>query len=781
MRGSICTMPRRFWQKSALLSLTLLSLNFGFTRFGFGKLSPLQKQVKASLVAYPESINGRDPFWVALRLEVNPGWHVYWINPGDSGAPITVDWNLPGSYSAGELHWPLPHRLPVGPLMNYGFEGTVYIVAQLRPSTPSDFEKFSANAKWLVCKETCNPESATVELSLPVRSDEVGANRSEHAEAIEKVLSVQPVPLSQTTKEGASYLVELDSIKKVVKLNFSENKKFAPLFRKATSAYFFPLTDLGWNYAGIQIKSESTLAIPLRASGGSENPPTAAEVSGWLQLKTKEKPDQWYLLESSSGPKPHSAGPEYQSSETRSKPNLGSPHQSLSYTLFALAAAFLGGLILNLMPCVFPVLGIKVLHLVRYSGASSEFPGARKEIRRSTLYYLFGCLSTFWVLAFVLISLRTGGAQLGWGFQLQSPFFVFLLILILFAMALNLLGVFEVTAAKVAESLEGITRGLPQTKKESPLSSYFSGVVTTVVATPCTAPFMGSAIAYGLTQSALHGFLIFTFLGTGMAFPFLFLARYPQFLKWLPKPGRWMDWLKKSFAVPLLLTCLWLGWVYLHLTDLNGSPNIAIRPISGALISLLLGLFAFGKLQSQSLLSVLKIRQSTTRNQLIAGLLAFAGIGFVASTVAEWKAQSSRKNIMAASHSLSAKEAPLSESSEVNPPSTVWKKFDPLEIEKLRAQGISVFVDFTADWCITCQVNKKVALDREEVLRKFQEKGVILFRADWTKSDDTITKALESFDRNGVPLYVLYTAKEIKILPQILTPTLLINTLDKIQ
>jgi thiol:disulfide interchange protein DsbD len=419
-----------------------------------------------------------------------------------------------------------------------------------------------------------------------------------------------------------------------------------------------------------------------------------------------------------------------------STPSGGGPSTALWWTLLS---AFVGGLLLNLMPCVFPVLSVKILGFAKQGGDDEH------TIRRHGLTFGAGVLVSFWVLAGILLALRAAGSEIGWGFQLQSPLFVALMTMLFFGIGLNLLGVFE-----VGSQLMNWGGRLERSASDTYSGSFMSGVLATVVATPCTAPFMGAALGVALTLSTAGSLLVFTALGAGMAAPYVALSMTPSLLQRLPKPGAWMETLKQVLAFPMFAAAVWLLWVFGQQTGPSGMALLLLG-------LLLLGLTGWTLGRWSAL-------QVSTRTRVITRTVAVLSlIGALVVTV------------------LGAQSAPVANAARATTTQDAeWQSFSPETVEQLRAEGRPVFIDFTAAWCLTCQVNKRTALSSEAVQQAAREKNVALVRADWTNRDPAITRALESHGRSGVPVYVLYKGdgSEPELLPEILTEQIVLDALN---
>jgi len=583
------------------------------------------EQVEAELVAERSTPEPGKPFTVALRLKAIDGWHTYWRNPGDSGQPTSIQWQLPPGYRAGPLQWPVPEKLPIGPLANYGYEGEVLLLTDIAvPSGARAPARIAAHAKWLVCNpERCIPQEADLVL------DPGGAPRAQQIAFTREALPESARTGWSLTASGAAGGVGLEIA--------------PPADFRAKTLHYFPYDEGKVQHAAAQRLEQRDAGLRLFI-------PAAAQPLGAF--------DRLHGLLVADGVRGFEIDVPVRGAVVAAP--AGAAGASLGF-IAALALAFAGGLILNLMPCVLPVLSIKVLSFARGRDA--------RAMRVHGLFYGAGVLASFLALAGLLIGLKAAGTAVGWGFQLQSPVFVALLAVLFLALALNLSGAFEF-ASLVPARLANASAAYPHA------DAFLTGVLAVVVASPCTVPFMGAAIGYALTESALVALAVFAALGIGMAVPYVLLAFEPRWLRRLPKPGPWMVSLKRWLALPLYATVGWLVWV----------------------LSIQVG---------------------------------FAG-------------------------------APAAKS--------LWQPYSEARVAELVAQGKPVFVDFTAAWCVTCQVNKQLVLSRPETERAFAERGVRLLRADWTRQDPEITRALAALGRNGVPVYVLYRpGREPRLLPEILT------------
>ncbi|HEX6097709.1 MAG TPA: thioredoxin family protein [Thermoanaerobaculia bacterium] len=675
--------------------------------------------VKVALIPEVRTIAPGAPFWVAVRLTMDPRWHTYWINPGDSGAPTEIKWNLPPGFEAGPIQWPHPERIEVPPLVSFGYEGQAALLVRITP--PRDLKtgervSLAAHVSWLECEELCIPGEATV--SAAVSTGPAVENDPDRAQFFSEARARLPL-------DSADWRFAAGSGRGFVRLTATP-----PLWLKepVAEAEFFPETRGRFsNGRGPWDRGDGAYVTDLPLS--DESTATVRRVTGVLVSKSGWRgPGSERAIRVDveigreiTGDAGASPGP----AASASGPGL----------LGALGLAFLGGLILNLMPCVLPVLSIKVLSLV---GQAEAPMGVRM---RNAGAYGLGVLVAFWALAGLLIALRAGGEQLGWGFQLQSPPVIAGLASLFFLIALNLFGVFEVGVSLTRLGGKG---------GEGAGASFSSGLLATIVATPCTAPFMGSALGFALTQPAPAALAIFTALGAGMAAPFVALAASPRLLRFLPRPGAWMETMKQALGFLLAATVVWLAWV---LGQQTGSDGVAM--LLAALVVQAVGAWVLGKW-------AVVTRSAAVRRA--AGIVAV--ILIVGSAAAAVK--------LAGAGKPPALQAAAAES---------WEPYSEARVNELRAAGRPVFVDFGAAWCLTCQVNERVALAAAPVLAKFREKNVATLKADWTSRDPAVTQALTKLGRSGVPTYVLYSkdaSAPPRLLPEVLTPTLVIDALDKL-
>jgi thiol:disulfide interchange protein len=665
-----------------------------------------KSHVKATLVAEREWIEPGKPITVGLRLEMEDGWHTYWMNPGDAGLPPRVNWRLPDGFVAGPIQWPAPIRIAVPPLMSYGYEGEVLlpIVLETPGNLPPGGEVVLAGrADWVECKEVCIPGRAEVELKLPVRAEPAPSpsTGSPFADAKKR---------EPAAPEG--WGLEASSASGKILLSFQP-----PNGGVVTDAYFFAADAGTVDHPAVQRLYPGTRRHRLDVVRAANHPEPLSRLVGVLWVQGSALRVDLPVAQLAALPPPPS------------------PPAATAGLPTALAFALLGGLILNLMPCVLPVLSLKVLGFVKHAGHEP------RKARVHALVFAAGVIVSFWALAGLLLAMRALGQHVGWGFQLQSPGFVVFLAFLFFLLALNLFGVFEVgESLTAAGNLAADKLGLAH--------SFWNGTLATIVATPCTAPFMGSALGYGLSQPAAVSLLIFTALGLGMAAPYVCLSFSPGLLRFLPRPGPWMEGFKQLMGFCLMATVIALLWLFGQQAGVDG-----IGLLLGALLLAGLGAWLYGRPSASP-------RGRAGRLSLSAALLAAAlAIGFGPARLA----------------TAARAAAPAADAR--------WEPWSEARVAELRGRGKPVFVDFTAAWCLTCQVNARVALDTREVVERFEREGVVLLKADWTLRDDRITQALASHGRQGVPVYVLYGRDphdEPRLLPEILTPAIVLQALDEV-
>lgn len=679
-----------------------------------------------------------------LYFKLEPGWHVYWKNPGDAGEPPHIKWTLPQGVTAGPIEFPIPKRLPLGPLMDFGYEDEVAFPLRLNVTIPEGIyirardpftAVLSAKVDWLVCRGSCIPEKTELAIVRPIRD---GSGVAQPDQQIWSRLA-NKLPQAPPANLKIGFTPTAAGFRMTVVTGHRE-----------TEASFFPATPDILSNPAPQTVTPTANGLTLDLKKDESLTANPKELDGLLTLSGGRA---YELIVPSGTPKMAKAAPTESpapaltsspgSASTANAANSASPASSAKTGLLQAAGlAFLGGLILNLMPCVFPVLFIKGLSLVQ-SGAEE-----RHKLRVHGLVYTIGILVSFWILVAVLLGLRSAGAHLGWGFQFQSPVFLSLMSALLFFLGLSLAGQFEI-------GLTLTSAGGSLAAKQGYTGSFFTGVLAVIVATPCTAPFMGVALGYALSQTAIVTFAVFTALALGLATPYLALTLQPAWTRILPRPGPWMEVLKQAVSVPIFGTAIWLAWV---LANAYGAAVLAALLCSFLLLAIA-GWF-LGRWPA-------KHWATTVAALIVAAAVALMSFG---------------------AHLTEAQVVPGFANSADRPlalrldSGSVWQPWSADAVSRYQSQGHPVFVDFTASWCLSCQVNERVVLSKPEVKRAFADANVVLMRADWTRYDDNITRTLNSLGRSGVPTYALYLPGESQphLLPEVLTPGIVTNAIGEL-
>lgn len=671
----------------------------------------IERNVEGSLHAARTAIAPGETFTIVLRQNIRDGWHTYWRNPGDSGEATELTWTAPPGYEIGAIQWPTPEAIPFATLVNFGYHGEVLFPIQMTApanARPGDQITFTAEAYWLVCSDICIPEEATLTFTLPVAAQ--GRDDPQWALRIDEAVAALPrreegVEARITAGEPARLSVSLPNARDI------RNVRFFPYSRDVLLA------------SGPQLPRVGEAGVSFDIAGGVATDVGRAPLEGVVAFETSDGRRRGVEIVAEPGdaiagadaaPAPMSGDYPLAELEGASAPAAPVSMDAVGIAI-ALGLAFLGGLILNIMPCVLPVLSVKAL---AFAGG-----GQGRETRRDGLFYFAGVMATFMALAILLLVLRGAGEAVGWGFQLQAPWVTSALALLFFAIGLNLLGVFE-----IGGSLQNTGGALAQ--RSGGVGSFFTGALAVIAATPCTAPFMAGAIGVALTQSAAITLLIFAALALGFALPLTLLHFAPGLQRLIPKPGAWMDRAKQVLAFPMFAAAVWLAWV---LAEQAGPMGVlALLLIATALAFLLLTL-RWG------------------RFWLIAGVLVLG-----ATAAFTWRPLLGVENeTVLASEPWSAER-----------------------VAELRAEGLPVFVNFTAAWCVTCKVNELAALSSPRLAQAFEDANVTYLKADWTNRDDEIAAALAEHGRAGVPLYLYYPPDgEPQVLPQVLTEALMLETI----
>lgn len=731
-------MPMSLRRLLAALSVLLL-LSAGAGTLG---AKPVRKgAVTAELVAAEASIQPGRPFWVALRLDHDPHWHTYWIQAG-TGYPTSLAWTLPPGFTAGPIVWPAPYAVKdsAGTVTGNGYEGRVHLFTRITP--PADLPAggtvtLQAMAEWLMCKDSCEPGDAQLALARPVRAEAPAPDASVAGE-FDAAFAALPGP-----SRAWAFSAQRDGAKVTLRItardgrpaDFGELRYFD---ENALVDYAAPqpvrqdgaTTVLELAVAGDAAADAPGLKGVLTAARGfGPGEPRALALDAPFEVK---EPIKAAAAGATPGATPGGAAPGGGAAAA------AGGAASLVGTLFL---AFLGGLVLNLMPCVFPVLGIKIMGFVQQSGSD------RAKVVQHGLVFALGVLVSFWALAGLLLALRAGGAQLGWGFQLQSPGFVFGMAAFLLVFALNLSGLFE-----VGLSATGAGAGLQS--KEGFAGSFFTGMLATLVATPCSAPFLAPALGAALALSAVESLLVFTAIAVGLAAPYLLLSAFPQAIRLLPKPGAWMETFKQLMAFPLYATVGWLLWVLAGQT--TGDDN-ALLLITFGFVLIAMAAWAYGRFgQTYGK----PVRQAVGRVAAAALLVGGLWLGWPREAAA----------------------APAPGATGAAAYAVVWEKWSPQAVAAAQAAGKFAYVDFTARWCATCQTNKATVFKSDAVLAEFGRRGVVLFKADWTNKDPQITQELAKWNRSAVPFNLIYAPGRADpvVLPELLTGGIVLEKLAEI-
>ena len=700
------------WRLIAIFTIATGALSTGARAQNSSKFIVTTEQVRAELMAHaPDGAGPGKTVWVGLQITHQPEWHTYWKNSGDSGLPTLLEWTLPPGVTAGDTAWPIPQKIPLGNLANYGYEGTLLlpvpltITPEFKPPLLGNDLEIKLKASWLVCRRECIPEDGEFVLRVPVQG-----STAFNGAAFATAQAQQPQPLrgdSQVTVKNQQLAVSVTGL---------------PAVLQGQTLEFFPETPEVIETAGTWTQAWRgatwTASVPLsphRTSSPAEMPlllvhGQGEDRQGFATRATVQ--GDWPVVASAASVSPALAA------ALQANANGSAPAPVASIGLWAaVLGALLGGLILNLMPCVFPVLAIKVMSFTKHADD-------RRGHQMSGLAYTAGVVLSFVALGALLLGLRSAGEQLGWGFQLQSPAVVAGLAVLFTVIGLNLAGMFAFG--------QFVPNGLATLEAKHPAANAFlSGVLAVAIASPCTAPFMGASLGLALGLPAMQALLIFGAIGVGMALPYLAASFMPAVARLLPRPGAWMDTFKRAMAFPMFATVVWLVWVLGQQSGIDGA---------GALLALLVAL-------------ALVIWSLTLhgRSRVIMATLSLAALallmGAIGSTVLK-----------------------ISDTAAASVSTDRWQPWTPDRAAQALASGVPVFVDFTAAWCVTCQYNKKTTLAHPDVLADLDAKNVTLLRADWTRRDPAITAALQQLGRNGVPVYVLFkTGRAPVVLSEILS------------
>ena len=689
--------------RSVIIALVFLA---GLPRLGPAQTYEGRELVRAELLADVTAIVPGKPFTAGVLLRMVPNWHTYWKFPGDAGIPTEVKWNLPPNWKVGEIEWPIPLKLDEpGDIQIYGYHDEVLLLQEITPpaALAESTVKLSAETNWLVCEKICIPGSANLQLALPVAAQNAPAN--------EEMFSRFRRALPQAWPEG-----------KIANASWKRSGSELHLTVESAVLANSPVTDF------FPLPSDKVVVGHPNAERGD------GKVTFRVPIETEDP-----TLSSLSGIVVF--GPDA-NSPARNAWSLSSaaavPASSSGLAKFLLFG-FLGGFILNLMPCVLPVISLKIFGFIQHAGQS------RSRILRSGLAFVAGIFAWFIGLALLLIALKSAGREITWAFQFTNPWFVLAMSAVVLVFALNLFGVYEISLPQSAN------RGLlGWTAREGDAGSFFQGVFATVLATPCTAPFLGSALGFAFTQSGWTILLMFVAIAAGMSFPYLLLSAQPAWLRLLPRPGPWMERVKQLMGFFLLATLLFLLWI------IGAERGVeAIIWTCCLLLALSLACWMKGSF-------VVPTASRTTRFVvLVLVLLLVLGSAWYFG------------------QKFSATK--LASASSATPLAGDWQPFTPERLQSEIDQGHTVFVDFTAAWCLTCKFNEATVLESAAVREAFQRHGIVKIKADWTNADPAITKILKQFGRPGVPLYVLYPAGKAPIVfPELLTQSIILDKFETI-
>ena len=702
MPGSFLTAARSSWRTLiAALSLVLTPALAVATE------SNVQQSPRAtvSLVSEYAAVSPGQALRIGLRQRLAPHWHTYWKNPGDAGSPPSITFKAPDGATVGEIAWPGPDRFIIGPVASYGYENEIVFPMDLtvpRDARPGSQLVLEADADWVVCEKECIPEEGKFRLALPVEASARPASVGILA-AFKSADARQPQP--------SAWRASVSAGESTLQLAVEGEGISAASVR---SALYFPDSWGVVDHVADQALTVEEGRLTLATTKGQGYAPGPS--AGLLAITDGGGQKRWFALE----PTPAAAAP---------APATGAP---AALPLWQMALfAFLGGLILNLMPCVFPVLAIKATAVAAMSGSD------RRAVRLSGLFYTLGVLAAFMALALALLAVRLGGSAVGWGFQFQSPLFVAAMSWLMLAIGLNLSGVFEVGGA-----LAGAGQGLAERKGHA--GSFFTGLLAVVVATPCTAPFMGAAIGSALVAPAYVSLAVFATMGLGLALPFLLLGLFPAVARRLPRPGAWMVTLRQAMAFPMYATAAWLLWV---LAQQAGEAGLRMALAGLVLVGLVAWLVGLGQQRAG--------KTWWPRGAALAGVAGIVGL-------------------MAALHGA----GPVAAASPAQ--SMQAEPYSAERLAALRAEGKPVFVNMTAAWCITCLVNERTTLSTAAVQEAMREHDVVYMKGDWTNRDPAITAFLQSFQRDGLPFYAFYPAgKAPVVLPPVLTQAIVTESFEQ--
>lgn len=734
------------------LAAGLLLTSVAQAQRAVGKSSPSKHHTAVTLIADVKSIQPGVPFTAGVLMKMEEGWHTYWKNGGEAGLPTEIAWSLPRGFVAGEIQWPLPHKYnESGDVLTYGYETENMLLVQITP--PADIAAGSsvvlkAKVSWLECEKLCVPGSAEVELRLPVAN----AAPQNNATALFDRYRAQ-IPRRLDTQDDVAVAVQAKNGKVRIELVPAPGKQLGVQPGIVPDFYPAPLDSITIGRTEVAADpAKATLTIPLTVLEKASGPFTMEGVLLY-QLAGGERKSGTMAIPLSKefcSTLPSAEGAGLSGSLLDQKFHTIETQQAQQSLLLYVVFAIIGGLLLNIMPCVLPVIGLKIFGLVRMS---NDEPA---RVKRLGWFFSLGILASFLALALLVIVLKTAGEQVGWGFQFQEPLFVIGMSTVVFAFGLSLFGVFEISLPFML-AFVGLGSKLEQQSEKGYLASFAEGVFATVLATPCTAPFLGSAMGFAFSQPAYIILALFASVAFGMAIPYLVLTAKPNWMKFLPKPGEWMVTAKQFMGFLMMATLVWLLKV---LGSQLGMESVIWT--SAFLLSVGLACWLIGRFAT---LTATRRKYLTTWG--VAVLIVIAGFRMFIS------------DVLKARDVLST---PATAATSQQTDGIVWQPFSVERLETHLKERKSVLIDFTAEWCLTCKVNERTVLADREVIERMKSNNIIAMKADWTNRNEEITKLLQKFGRSGVPLYVVFPAgrpTEPIVLPEVITTGILLEALDK--
>jgi thiol:disulfide interchange protein len=707
------------------------------------------------LVSSVSSIAPGAKFTVGILMKMDPGWHTYWKNSGEAGLPTSIAWSLPQGFTAGEIQWPLPHKYnESGEVLTYGYADEnmllVDIVApqNLSSNTPVTLK---ADVSWLECEHICVPGSASTSLKLPVgKGEESGKNAALFAKYRAEI------PLPHTNASGIDVRQSTNGSAIMFQIKPADGKSFHVVKDALPDLYPGPHEQLVFARTTVTANpNEATLRIPVSVY---EKMSKATTFSGVIvfQLEGGERQavtvsaqlDEAFTASIPVDGETPAAGSVLD--QDFSAVHANGPGQSLALILLF---AFVGGLLLNVMPCVLPVIALKVFGLVKMAG---DHP---RQVRRLGWFFSLGILAAFLSLAVIVIILQAAGQQVGWGFQFQEPMFVIAMAFIVFAFGLSLFGVYEITLPS-SIAMGGMAKSSSGEGGKGYGASFTEGIFATILATPCTAPFMGAALGFAFSQPAPVILLVFATVALGMAFPYLVLTTKPGWMKYLPKPGEWMVTVKQFMGFLMMGTLVWLLYVLGKQLGMEGVVWTVAFLLCVGISCWMIGRFA----------TLMATRVVAIRTWVLAILVTIGGYWFFLEYVLNVR------SVVAGETAIAHTSAPAGSQA------IAWQPFAVDQLDTYLRGDKTVFIDFTAEWCLTCKVNEKTVLADESVVQKFKSSGIIPIRADWTTRNPVITQLLSKFGRSGVPLYVIFPAGKPGqpiVLPEVITTGIVLDAIEK--